>query len=199
MLSRIIAFTLLISMSAFAADECDPVTVDQGVISDLSEVAKRMKTTCPNQLDVAGFCTAVETKVLENNPTHANITYLYQSMIYSASCIEASDSDVTIKAKVQNFWNTYHSKLSCNTSNFSPRDGNILKLAIARQSGSFINDAITTWGVGLNHVDKVDSATVLDYIEKRKLQTGTASSFGKTLQRYYDKFRAAGAKHSREL
>lgn len=198
MLSRIFAFTLLVSIPAFA-DDCDPQVVDPGVIRDLGRVASRMKTTCPNQLDVPGFCAAVESKIMENQPAHPSVTYRYQSMIYSASCIEASDSDETIKAKVQNFWNTYHSRLTCNTINFNPRNGNILKLAVARQSASFINDAVSTWNVGLNHVDAVDNGTVLDYIEQRKNQAGTASAFGKTLQRYYDKFRAAGAKHSREL
>lgn len=197
MLSRIIAFTLLISTSAFAADDCAPSVISPSIISNLVGVSERLNTTCPNELNIASFCGAVEAQVLENNPTRDDVLYRYQTMIYAASCVEASDSEEAVRLKVQNFWNRYHDRLSCNTLNFNPRNGNILKLAVARQADSFIDDTISSWRVGLNHVDTVDNGTVLDYIEQRKAQAGP--TFARTLQRYYDRFKAAGAKHRREL
>lgn len=197
MLTRIIAFTLLISTSAFAADECEPSVIAPSVISSLVGVSDRLNTTCPNELNIPTFCNAVDSKVLETDPTHDNILYRYQTMIYAASCVVSSDSDDVIKSKVQNFWNRYHDRLTCNLTNFNPRNGSILKLAVARQSDDFINDSISSWQVGLNHVDTVDNGTVLDYIEQRKTNAGP--TFARTLQRYYDRFRAAGAKHRREL
>lgn len=133
------------------------------------------------------------------NPSHPSIQYQYQTMIFSASCVVNSDSDDVIKAKVQNFWNKYHDRLLCNQFNFNPRNGNILKLAVAKQSGRFIADAVSRWQISLNHVDDADHLTVLDYIEQRRASAGENTPYGRTLKRYYDQFKAAGAKHSREL
>ena len=197
MLTRIFVFSLLVSTTAFAADECEPAVIEPGVISSLVNVSTRLNTTCPNELNIVTFCNAVDAKVLETEPTHDNILYRYQTMIYSASCVLPNDNDEVIRSKVQNFWNRYHDRLTCNMVNFNPRNGSILKLAVARQADSFIDDSITSWQVGLNHIDTVDNGTVLDYIEQRKTNAGP--TFARTLQRYYDRFRAAGAKHRREL
>lgn len=197
MLTRIFVFTLLMSTTAFAADECNPVAIAPGVLSSLVGVSERLNTRCPNELNVGSFCTAVDSKELEQNPSHDSIVYQYQTMIFAASCVVPGDSDQIIRSKVQNFWNRYHERLTCNMVNFNPRNGSILKLAVARQADSFIDDSITAWQVGLNHVDAVDNGTVLDYIEQRKTSAGP--TFARTLQRYYDRFRAAGAKHRREL
>jgi hypothetical protein len=125
--------------------------------------------------------------------------YRYQNLVFAASCVLTSDSETIVKAKVQNFWNRYHNVLNCNHFNFNPKNGSVLKLAVARQAEPFIEDALSSWKVGLNHVDQADQLTVLDYIENRKKDAGASSSFSKTLQRYYERFRAAGAKHKREL
>ncbi len=197
MLSRIFVFALLLSTNAFAADECEPAVIEPGVISSLVSVSTRLNTSCPNELNVGSFCTAVDSKALETDPSHDSILYQYQSMIFAASCVLTNDSDEIIRSKVQNFWNRYHDRLTCNMINFNPRNGSILKLAVARQSDSFIDDSIASWQIGLNHVDTVDNGTVLDYIEQRKTNAGP--TFARKLQRYYDRFRAAGAKHRREL
>ena len=199
MLSRIFAITLLMSVSAFAADECAPTVVDPQVISDLANVSSRLNQECPNQLNVPDFCAAVSNPLTELHPSHPSIRYQYQSMVFQAACITPSDTEITIKSKVQNFWNRYHDALACSQTDFNPNNGNILKLAVSRQSNRFIDDAISKWNVGLNHVDSVDNQTVLDYIEMRKRQAGASSTFARTLQRYYDRFRLAGAKHQREL
>jgi hypothetical protein len=199
MLTRIFAFSLLISFSAFAADDCDPAVIAPGVISSLVSVSEKLKTQCPNEINVANFCSAIEAQTLEMEPTHPSVMYRYQNLVFAASCVLTSDSETIVKAKVQNFWNRYHNVLNCNHFNFNPKNGSVLKLAVARQAEPFIEDALSSWKVGLNHVDQADQLTVLDYIENRKKDAGASSSFSKTLQRYYERFRAAGAKHKREL
>ena len=199
MLSRIFAITLLMSVSAFAADECAPTVVDPQVISDLANVSSRLNQECPNQLNAVAFCSAVESKLTETQPIHSSVRYRYQNLIYTAACIVSGDSNETIRAKIQNFWNRFHGEMTCNQYNFNPRNGSVLKLAVIRQSNRFIDDALSNWRIGLNHVDETDHLTVLDYIELRKAQAGPTSPMAVTYQRYYDRFRSAGAKHSREL
>jgi protein tyrosine phosphatase len=199
MLSRILLVTLMMSMNAFAADDCSPTVIDPNVLKDLSGVASKMKTECPHQLNVSDFCAAVASQAPEISPINDSVIYRYQNQIFAAACVVSGDSDETIKAKVQNYWNNFHDRLACNQFNFTPQNGNILKLAIARKSDPFIDDVVTTWKVNLNHVDGVDQKTVLDYIEAKKIEAGSNASLVRIFQKYYDKFRNAGAKHSREL
>lgn len=199
MLSRFIAFTLLMSVSAFAADDCSQTAIDQGVIRNLTRVSSRLNVECPNQLNAQDFCSSVEGQTIETEPMHDSILYTYQTQIYRASCIEASDDEATIRAKIQNFWNRYHDSLTCNQFNFNPRNGSILKLAVARKSDPFINHAVSVWRVDLNHVDTVDQMTVLDYIAARRSEAAPGSTLYRTLDQYYKTFRDAGAKLKREL
>ncbi|MCL9998178.1 MAG: hypothetical protein NBV68_02250 [Erythrobacter sp.] len=153
----------------------------------------------PSDDFVGGLCAAVESKVLENAPSYNQVTYLYQQFIAEASGVQFTDSSEQYNSKIATWLNANMPTLLCNTSNFNPRNGNILKLAVARQNNSFINDAILNWKIDLNQIDATDGKTVLDYIEDRKASSGTTSAFGKTLQRYWEKFRAAGAKRASEL
>lgn len=192
---RVIAFGLLISLSG-VADDCDPTVVDPGVLKDLGKVAAKMNTECPNQVDVADLCQFVAEKVTETSPG-AKTSYVYQSKIYKAACVEAGDSPKVIQAKVQNFWNRYHDKLVCSALNSTVQNGHILKLAVDRSSTEFINDTVRRWRVNLNHVDS-DKKTVLDFIdEERKKAAGTQRL--STLDRYYQIFRTNGAKYSSEI
>lgn len=199
MLSRLLAFSLLVSVPVFADDDCEPAVVPPEIIRNLTSVSDRMNIECPNQIHVGNFCAAVENQTDELDPSHPTISFRYQTLIYNASCVQPNDSEATIKAKIQNFWNRYHGTLTCIRQNFNPRDGNILKLAIARQSEPFIEDTLRSWQVSLNHVDSVDNMTVLDYIDLRKREAGSNQSLIRIYQRYYDQFRAAGAKHKRDL
>jgi hypothetical protein len=199
MLSRILLVTLMMSMNAFAADDCSPTVIDPNVLKDLSGVASKMKTECPHQLNVANLCAAVSEQTVELHPSHDSVMYRYQNQIYEAACILPSDDEAIIKSKIQNFWNKYHDGILCNQVNFIPANGNILKLAIARKSDPFIDDVLSAWKVGLNHVDSVDQLTVLDYIQSKINEAGANANLAKIYQRYYDKFKAAGAKHKRDL
>lgn len=197
MLSRIVAFSLLISIPVFAADDCDPQVIDKNVVDDLAQVSKRMNMECPNQVNVAELCMFVA----ENNrETDASIgtTFAYQSRIFKAACVDPhADSSDVIQAKMQNFWNRYHDKLICNVSNSIVRDGNILKLAVDRSSTDFINDSVRRWKVNLNHID-ADNKTVLDFIDEERTRSAGTPRVA-VLNRYFTIFRSNGAKFRREI
>lgn len=197
MLSKIIAFSLMITLPAFAADDCDPQVIDQNVINDLTRVSERMNLECPNQVNVADLCLFVAENNRETD-TNAGTTFAYQTRIYRAACVNPQqDSAQVIQAKIQNFWNRYHDQLSCNVPNSIVRDGNILKLAVDRSSTDFINDSVRRWKVNLNHVD-ADNKTVLDFIEaERTKSVGTPRHA--ILNRYFTIFRSNGAKFKREI
>jgi hypothetical protein len=197
MLSRIIAFSLIISIPAFAADNCDPQVIDQNVIKDLQQVSNRMSMECPNQINVTEFCSAVSAQLSETNPS-AGTRFSYQTKIYRASCVESSDSPEVIRAKIQNFWNKYHDELICNQFGSMVKNGNILKLAVEKDSKEFINDAVRRWKVNLNHIDTSDHKTVLDYIDEQ-LAASHGSALENTLRRYQTIFKSNGAKNSRDL
>ncbi len=197
MLSRIIAFTLLISIPAYA-DNCDPQVIDPSVISDLSKVASRMNMECPNDVNVKDLCAAVQSGV-EEPDVNSLALFKYQTLIYKSSCVQDTDSEQTIKAKIQNFWNKYHDQLVCDHHNFNVKPGSLLKLAISNNSSNFIDDALDSWKVSLNHVDAADQRTVLDYIEAEKNRAGENTPLGIALKRYYDRFKSAGAKHKKDL
>jgi hypothetical protein len=90
-------------------------------------------------------------------------------------------------------------RLDCRQFNFTPNGGNILKLAIARQSTPFIDDILIFWKVDLNQVDAVDGETVLDYIGRLREQAGANEKLVQMYSRYYDRFRKAGARKASEL
>ncbi len=197
MLRRFIAFGLLISIPVFAADDCDPQVIDQNVIRDLQQVSSRINLECPNQVNVTQLCNAVADQIAETNSS-SNNKYSYQTKIYQAACVENGDSAEIVQAKVQNFWNRYHSQLNCTQLGFTINNGHILKLAVEKNSRDFINDAIRKWKVSLNHVDSADQRTVLDYIEQ-ELNNSKGTALEPTLQRYFNLFRSNGAKFKREL
>lgn len=198
MLSRIFAITLMMSMSVYAADECAPQVVDPGVLADLTRVSNELKIECPNQIDSLELCNLVSTQLAESAP-NASTRFAYQTRIYRAACVDSSrDSAQVIQQKVQAFWNRYHDQLQCHQLGFSVVNGNILKLAVERNSREFINDAVRRWRVNLNHVDSTDQKTVLDYIQA-ELVKARGNNMEPVLQRYFTLFRSNGAKFQREL
>lgn len=151
----------------------------------------------PQPMNFRSFCGAVEVSVLENNPTRDEVLYRYQTMVYEAAGVSPDDSLEVAYAKSRAFMDANHSSLICNTLNFNPRNGNIYKLAVARQFDGFIHDALDNWHLDLNQVDVADGKTVLDYIADRRATAGP--TYARTLDRYYTRFRAAGARHASEL
>ncbi|RZI60467.1 MAG: hypothetical protein EOP94_01555 [Zymomonas sp.] len=145
-----------------------------------------------------GFCVSVDAKVLENRPFHDTILYRWQTDLYQFAGVTATDTVATINLKVGRYMNANIGQLTCNMINFNPRNGNIYKLAVARQNDDFLSDATHHWtAVNFNHVDKTDGKTVLDYVEQRRQLAGPL--FTRALDRYYGWLRKAGAKHAREL
>ncbi|MFL5784461.1 MAG: hypothetical protein ACJ76H_07635 [Bacteriovoracaceae bacterium] len=197
MLSRILLLTLMVSMNAFAADDCSPTVIDPNVLKDLSGVASKMKIECPNQINAAEFCTAVGMQLSETNPANGT-RYSYQTKIYKAACVETNDSPEVIQAKIQNFWNRYHDQLVCNQLGSMVKNGNVLKLAVEKNSNEFINDTVRRWHVNLNHVDNSDHKTVLDFIDEQLAQA-QGTPLEATLRRYQTLFKNNGAKNSRDL
>lgn len=193
---RIIAFSLLVSVSG-VADDCASIEVAPDVTTELAKMSKALNTQCPNQVNIADLCVAVSDKVNQPNSTFKT-KFAYQNLVYRASCVEPSDTPETVKSKVQVFWNRFHAQINCSQLGFSVKEGNILKLAVERDSQEFVEEALLDWQVSLNHVDKTDKKTVLDYIEENlKLAKGTSKE--KFLKTYFDLFRENGAKFSREL
>lgn len=143
------------------------------------------------------FCTAVDSKVLTVRFTHDTVLYQYQDMLVEAAGVLPADSAEVSYEKIRVFMDANASSLTCNMINFNPRNGNIYKLAVARQADGFIDDALDHWNVDLNHVDATDGKTVLDYIVDRRSNAGP--TWARTLDRYYARFRAAGARHASEL
>lgn len=150
-------------------------------------------------LDVRNLCAAVSEQTLELEPIHDYIVYRYQNMLARAAGVKPSDSEEILYRKTGAFIDANMPKLLCNQFNFNPANGNILKLAIARSSEPFIDNAINDWKVQLNQIDKVDDATVLDYILRRKVEAGSNANLVKIYDNYERKFRTAGALTAAEL
>lgn len=197
MKSTLLTLSLLLALPVFGQHDCDPAIVDPSVTRNLENVARRLNVQCPHSLNPAQFCNTVGDQLQRPDP-RLGTTYDYQNRIYEAACIQPGDSVSVIQAKVQSFWNEYHDQLTCNQVNSRVRNGNILKFAIEKNSRNFINDAVRRWGVSLNHVDSSDNQTVLDFIESEMQRTRGTPNEG-ILRRYFDLFRANGAKHRREL
>jgi len=143
------------------------------------------------------FCTAADSKELEPNPTRNDVLYQYQTMVYEAGGVLPDDSDAVAFQKSKALMYANAASLVCNMTNFNPRNGSILKLAMARQADDFIGDAVVNWKVDLNRIDATDGKTVLDYITERRSSAGP--TFARTLDRYYKLFRDGGARHAHEL
>ncbi len=149
------------------------------------------------ELNIRTFCNAVDSKVPAGTFSHDTVLYFYQDMLVEAAGVSASDSPEMAYDKIRLFMDANSASLVCNLTNFNPRNGNVYKLAVARQADGFINDALDNWHVDLNQVDATDGKTVLDYISDRRATAGP--TYARTLSRYYDRFRAAGARHASEL
>ena len=163
----------------------------------ISASATATEAQVPGELNIRTFCNAVDSKVPAGTFSHDTVLYFYQDMLVEAAGVSASDSPEIAYGKIRLFMDANSASLVCNLTNFNPRNGNVYKLAVARQFDGFIHDALDNWHVDLNQVDVADSKTVLDYITDRRATAGP--TYARTLDRYYARFRAAGARHAREL
>lgn len=148
-------------------------------------------------LNVANLCSAVEVQAVELEPVHDTVTYQYQNLLYIAAGVSAADTEEAVNRKIRDFLNAHMPELLCNQVNFTVRNGNLLKLGVARQVDPFLFDVLEAWKPDLNQVDVADGFTVLDYIEQR----GDTYKPGqtRTYETLYKRFRAAGALHRFEI
>lgn len=150
-------------------------------------------------LHVQNFCSAVQHEVPELEPKHDSVAYQYETLLYDAAGVVRSDSEAAIATKVRAFFDRHGREVTCDFVNFTPRFGNILKLAVIRQTDSFVYRALDQWKIGINQVDRADGETVLDYIVRKRTEAGSNQVLVRIYQKYYDRFRAAGAKLRSEL
>ena len=147
---------------------------------------------------IRNFCAAVSSPLVELHPVYPSQRYGFESYLAEWALVRPDDPVPEIHRKIGRFLNANMPSLLCNQVNFNPRNGNILKLAVLRQSNSFIRNVLTDWHVDLNQIDAADGKTVLDYIQDRRARAGS-TSLSRTMDRYYTSFRAAGARHASEL
>lgn len=173
-------------------------------ISVLSLAAASAMAQTPAQpaaggLNVASLCTAVDSRAYELEPFHDSILYQYQTQLYRAAGVQTADTEAIVNDKVRRFVNANLAAMKCNMINFNPRNGNILKLAVARQVDPFLDDAIRSWKIDLNHVDALDGFTMLDYAEQRMDAYKPTTLKLRPFEDIYRRLRKAGAKHRFEL
>ncbi|MFD1191977.1 tetratricopeptide repeat protein [Phenylobacterium conjunctum] len=149
------------------------------------------------KLDVVELCAGVENQTMELEPRNPFIFYSYENELADAAGVFESDSEAVMDGKIGRLLDANMPRLLCNSINFNPNNGNILKLSIARKSDGFIDSALTRWKLNLNQVDEVDGRTVLDYIEARA--ASEQPRFRPIYDNYAKRFRAAGAKSRTEL
>jgi hypothetical protein len=182
----VLAASLLASTAVAAPNPAQQPAVSQGYVYTRENLVREL-------------CATVSSQSGESAPFHSSIRFLYQTIILRESGVISTDTREEIASKVRVWFNANAHRLLCSSFNFLPRNGNILKLAISSQSDSFIDDALRRWRVDLNNVDAVDGGTVLDYIDQMRVDAGSNADIIRMYTRYYDRFRAAGALHAREL
>lgn len=170
------------------------------LFAPLLTVSARAQAPLPfDASEIRNFCAAVANPLAEPEPDYSWQRYRYEGFLARWAQVRPVDPVVDADRRIGRFLSANMARLVCNQGNFSPRNGNILKLAVSRQSNRFIHDVLERWRPDLNRIDATDGRTVLDYIRDRRTGVGPATTFGATLGRYYDRFRAAGARHASEL
>lgn len=122
--------------------------------------------------------------------------YSYRTRMFLSGGVDPqADSREVIRQKMQAWWSRYQHLLHCNLLNSSgPK--HILKLAVERGSGEFINDVARRWQVDLNHLS--NGGTVLDYIDAEMIRArGTPREA--IFAEYQGILERRGARRAREL
>lgn len=142
------------------------------------------------------LCSVIDNHKKDDNPDVPWV-YLYQTKIYSAAGVTKLDSAEVRDRKAAKLWGNHLQHMTCNASTFNVQNGSLLKFAISSKLDSFVSDA-ARWKGNLNRVDVSDNRTVLDYVLSERDRVSTPALKQK-MTIYYDRLRAAGAKHRREL
>lgn len=187
MVLRLLLLVLVSSpFISHAQEDCPP---------DKSPAAKLIQKVkgCPNNVDIKGLCDVIRSGQEED--AESDNFYVYETIIYNASCVTSSTPPAEKAKKIQAFWDKYGKDIQCFNLGFN--GGSPVKYAAYQKFDSFIDDFIK-WKLPadyLNRRDKTDGKTVLDFIRDEMQKTKSAAANQK-LQRYYDKLKAVGAKHS---
>ncbi|SFN99423.1 hypothetical protein SAMN05421741_11625 [Paenimyroides ummariense] len=155
----------------------------------------KCKPTMPNPRH---FCGEVGAKGSYKG-ADGSFDYSYQKIMYDSACADLDNMpEKEVNQKLRDWWDLYKDKLTCDNVQFNVPNGSVFKFAIRANLTAFIDDAIYA-KFDLNYVDKADGRTVLDYTKDELNKQTTSSPIRKVLQEYYDRLRAAGAKHKSEL
>lgn len=165
----------------------------------LALAAAIQREASPRELRAENLCAAVESQAIELQPRHPDVVYQFQTLLYDAARVRPGDASPVAATKVGALFARRMPDFLCTPVNFVPQGGNILKLAVSRQADAFIDDALLVWRIDLNQVDRADGGTLLDYVRIKVRNAGSNASLAGVYQRYYDRFRKAGAKHAAEL
>jgi len=178
------------------AQDADCETTTETVMKPMIEVAAAAadETTCPNRTKLKNLCTMVSGRMKDSSGKNK---YLYQTKVQEAACIQSSDSEEVKNQKIKEAWTKYEDDLKCNSTQFDVMDGSLIKYSVSYRFDEFIDEVIK-WKINLNKVDATDGRTPLDYI-KYHIEKNKGNALEEKFQIYYDKLKAAGAKHKSEL
>lgn len=124
--------------------------------------------------------------------------YLYEQMVFAGAGIEPGVAPEERNRRIRALFAEKLPGFYCNNNFFDISGGHVAKYAVANKFDDFIYDLIA-WGVvELNLVDEADGETLLDYVEFH-LNKSRGGALEPILRNYYDRLRAAGALHAREL
>lgn len=195
-----VAFLMMSSVLAVHAEEADCETPTESKIEPIMAVATAATAAtadtneCPNRKKLTGLCVFVSNRVKDSSGKNK---WLYQTKLMEAACVSENDSEEKKNEKIKLAWTTYEDDLKCSGAQFDVTRGNILKWGVSYQFEDFIKDVLK-YKVDLNRVDESDGRTVLDYI-KFHLDRNKGNGMEMYYKDYYERFRAAGAKHKSEL
>lgn len=165
-----------------------------------------------NPDDIRHLCHAVDGQVLNDKgiafirepgrigqfPPPGRNYRVYEDIFHSMAGVIPGDTPEMIKAKMQAFWLRDRAKLKCQMLGFSITGGNILKLAVEKNSHLVLGDVTRRWNLDLNLVDPADGETLLDYVD-RELIRATGNGMETVLRRHQAQIIKYGAKRAREL
>lgn len=132
---------------------------------------------------------------LDPNPIGFN-RYLYQRRILEADCVENETDEKKQAGQISGMFDAFADRLVC-SGQFDIINGSVIKYAVNKKFDEFIDDLIL-WKVNLNHVDKGDGRTLLDYIQ-HQINRNKGNALESKLKSYFDQVRAEGAKFASEL
>lgn len=151
---------------------------------------------CPNPEFMGGsLCNAISGRTKDSTGKHL---FYYQRIVHEAACVLDTDTEEEKIRKIQKMWKDLEGQIICDNLSFSVHKGSAIKFAIDSLNDDFIFDVTYVWKVDLNHVDKSDNRTVLDFVSD-EIERHKGRAIESSLRGYHGQLRAAGAKYKHEL